>query len=88
MTLESEIPPVEVGDGRILYSVRTINRGTFEKDLPNKKASGREFDFRGVVDLYVDGETGLIEEVREWYSWAFDQGKNVSEYNVRGEPGA
>jgi len=48
-------------------SLRTINRGTLEKDLPSKKASGKSFVFQGVVDFTVDDD-GLIDSVNEWYT--------------------
>ena len=62
------------------FSIRTVNRGTFEKDLPSKKASGERFSFRGVVDFAVNGE-GKIEYVEEWYTWDFGEGRDVKEYH-------
>jgi len=69
-------------------SLRTINRGTFLHDLPSKKASSKNFSFRGVVDLVIDEESGLIEEVNEWYSWNFDNSKDVTEYHTLEDLGA
>lgn len=63
------------------FSVRTINRGTLLKDLPNKKASGKKFVFRGVVDFKVNGE-GLIESVEEGYTWDFGEGRDVKDYHT------
>jgi len=67
------------GEGKAA-SIRTINRGTFEKDLPSKKASGKPFVFQGVVDFTVNGE-GLIDSVNEWYTWDFGEGREVRDYH-------
>ncbi len=74
--------------GKRRCSFRTINRGTFLYDLPNKKASGKYFSFRGSVDFVIDEESGLIEEVNEWYSWNFHGSKDVSEYHTLEDLGA
>ena len=63
------------------FSIRTINKGTFLNDLPSKKASGKKFVFRGVVDFKVNQE-GLIENIEEWYSWDFGQGKDVAAFHT------
>jgi hypothetical protein len=67
-------------DEIVTFSIRTINKGTSVNDLPSKKASGKKFVFRGVVDFQVNGE-GLIKSVEEWYSWDFGEGKDVTEFH-------
>lgn len=74
--------PASSKDGKQNCSFRIINKGTLIHDLPSKKASGKKFSFSGAVDLIIDGESGLIEEVNEWYSWSFDNSKDVSEYHT------
>ena len=54
------------------YSIRTSNEGTFVKDLPSIKASGKDFKFYAVVDLSVRVEDGLITNVDECYHRQFD----------------
>ena len=46
MEIERFDVPKEGGDF-LTFSVRTFNRGTFLRNLPGKKASGKEFVFRG-----------------------------------------
>jgi hypothetical protein len=67
-------------DETVAFSIRTTNKGSFVNDLPSKKASGKKFVFRGVVDFQVNGE-GLIKSVEEWYSWDFGEGKDVTEFH-------
>jgi hypothetical protein len=80
MKVEREMPSTRE-DGKQVLSFRTINKGTLLNDLPSKKASGKKFSFSGVVVLTVD-ESGLIEQVNEWYSWNFDNSKDVQEYHT------
>lgn len=59
------IPQRDIGldgsaESTLTFSIRTINKGTMLNDLPSKKASGKKFIFRGVVDFKVNSE-GLIE---------------------------
>jgi hypothetical protein len=82
MEVEQSAGEEPLPGGRRKYSIRTINRGTFLKDLPSAKASGKTFSFRGVVDLVVREEDGLIEEVHEWYSSNFGNSKDVAEYHT------
>ena len=82
-----EVERFEPGRDERHFSTRTINRGTFEKDLPSKKASGKQFSFRGVVDFRVDDE-GKIEYVEEWYTWDFGEGRDVKEYHFLGDEGS
>jgi hypothetical protein len=63
------------------FSIRTINKGTLLNDLPSKRASGKKFIFRGVVDFKVNNE-GLIENIEEWYTWDFGEGADVSGYHT------
>jgi hypothetical protein len=69
------------GTESMSFSIRTINKGTFLNDLPSKKASGKKFTFRGVVDFRVNRE-GLIENIEEWYSWDFGEGKDVADFHT------
>lgn len=87
MEMEGFYVPLKEGGGdaadkaeTVMFSVRTVNKGTFVKDLPIKKASGRKFIFRGVVDFRVN-RAGLIETIEEWYSWDFGEGKDVTEFH-------
>ena len=82
MEIERVYDNLKAPDGKRRCSTRTINRGTFLHDLVSKKASGKNFSFRGVVDFVIDEESGLIEEVNEWYSWKFDESTDVSEYDT------
>jgi len=60
-------------------SFRTINRGTNTANLPTHKATGKTFEFRGVIDMVIEG--GLIKELTEWYSQTpFDQTKPVEQF--------
>jgi len=83
MEIERFNIPMEVKpdvENMLTFSVRTINRGTLLRDLPSKKASGKEFVFRGVVDFKVNGD-GLIENIEEWYTWDFGEGRDVKDYH-------
>jgi hypothetical protein len=61
-------PPNRLKEGETTsFSIRTINKGTFSNDLPSKKASGKYFIFRAVVDFRINRE-GLIETIDEWYT--------------------
>lgn len=65
-------PGVELSDGRVKYSVRTSNKGTFTNTVPPRLiASGKQFDFYAVIDIVVR-EDGLIEAIEEWYCRQFD----------------
>ena len=65
-------PGVELPDGKVKYSTRTSNKGTFVNDLPRMKATQKKFDFTAVVDITVRAEDGLIEDIEEWYCRQFD----------------
>ena len=65
-------PGLDLGEGLVKYSVRTMNVGTFTNDLPTIKASGKTFEFYAAVDLVVRVEDGLIVRVDEWYHRQFD----------------
>lgn len=61
-------------------SFRTINKGTNRNDMPSYRAAGRTFEFRGVVDIVIEG--GLIKELNEWYTHTpFDRTKAVEDYH-------
>ena len=87
MEIDEKVPVTAepLSDQRVRYSIRTHNKGTFVEDLPRRKASGKKFNFRGVVDLVVNGD-GLIEEVEEWYCSNFDDSNGVGEYNTKADP--
>lgn len=68
----------ETGNGSC--SFRTINRGTNKANLPTHKATGKRFEFRGVIDMVIEG--GLIKEMNEWYSQTpFDQTKPMEQFH-------
>lgn len=68
----------EAGNGTC--SFRTINKGTNRNDLPSYKASGKAFEFRGAIDMVIEG--GLIKELNEWYTHTpFDKTKTVEQYH-------
>lgn len=52
--------------GNGVCSFRTINRGTNEKNHWDDAPAGKKFEFRGVIDMVIEG--GLIKELTEWYS--------------------
>jgi hypothetical protein len=69
----------ETGNGSC--SFRTINEGTFKNDLHRFKASGKKFEFRGVIDIVIEG--GLIKELNEWYSQTpFDSSQPLGKYHT------
>ena len=80
-------PEEKLPDDRVRISFRTINTGTFVKDLPTKKASGAPFAFLGVVDLVINVHDGVIDDVNEWYPFNFELTKSVTDYNIRGDDG-
>lgn len=86
LTIAETFPAENLSDGKVRYSIRTNNSGTFVKDLPSRKARGRKFHFRAVVDLVVNAE-GLIESVEEWYCSNFDEKESVEGYHYRGDEG-
>ena len=65
-------PAIDMDDGHMKTSIRTKNVGTFTKDLPSMKASGRKFEFYAVVDLVFRNGDGLVVKVEEWYHRQFD----------------
>lgn len=75
-----DIERIDFTDRPNAISIRTVNKGKLENDLPSKKASGKPFVFRGVVDFVVNDE-GLIESLEEWYTWDFGEGKDVKDYH-------
>ena len=84
MTVTSVYPAVQLGDGKVKIIFKTDNEGTLSNDLPRKKASGKPFLFKGVVEFVVDEASGLIEEVEEWYCSNFESARNVEEdYNLK-----
>lgn len=83
MEVASFRPCERLDNGKHRASIRTINKGTFQGDLPTKRASGKKFVFSGVVDLVVRAEDGLIEELQEWYSKEFDSLGSFDDYRTR-----
>lgn len=81
--VEDMWPFQELSDGRCRYSMRTQNTGTFVNDLPRKKASGKPWVFRACVDLLVDLNTGLIEDVEEWYAHNFERSMSIADYHTK-----
>jgi hypothetical protein len=87
MTVTCVYPPVQLGNGKAKVIFRTDNKGTLENDLPRKKATGKPFLFKGVVELVVDEASGLIEELEEWYSGSFELARTVQDdYNWKEDP--
>jgi hypothetical protein len=81
LTVTTVYPPLVVGNGKVKVIFRTDNKGTFQEDLPSKKATGNAFLFKGVVEFVVDEKTGLIEELDEWYSHFFERSMSPEDYN-------
>jgi hypothetical protein len=67
--------------GRV--SFRTVNKGTYLKDLPRGKATGRRWGFSGVVDLVV--EEGKIVRCDEWYDWSGRTEEGVAGAEIGGD---
>lgn len=65
-------------------SFRTINKGIFANDLPRRKATGKRFDYSGVVDLVVETESGLVVKADERLRVPFEISVAVGEYIVIG----
>lgn len=88
MTATTIYPPVKEAEGKVKVIFRTDNEGTFENDLPRgRKATGKPFLFKGVVELVIDEKSGLIEVVDEWYSTNFERFTSVEkEYNSKEDP--
>ena len=84
MIIAESMPVEKLDHGRTRYSVQTHNSGTFVEDLPSRKAVGKKFYFRGVVDLVLN-EDGLIEGVEEWYCSNFDATEGLERYNFRND---
>ena len=61
-------------------SIRYICRGKFVNDLPSMKATGKMFEFRGVVDFTVD-EEGMIKRTDDFYSTGFGSSVPLEEYH-------
>ena len=72
MDPEEAVARGAMGEELKRISIRTVNRGTFQNDLPRRKASGKKFEFMGAVDLLLDEKDGLIVRVDEYYTWEFD----------------
>ena len=47
----------------VRVSIRTRNHGMFIRDLPSRKAAGKEFEFMGSVDLEIDFTRGTVLRV-------------------------
>ena len=74
-------PDVDEKTGHGKCSIRTINKGTNKADLPTVKATGKAFEFTGVVDMVFDG--GKIKELQEWYTQKpFGQAVGVEGYHT------
>lgn len=86
MTVTSVYPVLPLGGGKLKVIFMTDNKGTMEKDLPSRKATGKPFLFKGVVEFVVDEKSGLIEEVEEWYCSNFERARSVEQdYNLRAD---
>ncbi|KAJ0137612.1 putative glucan endo-1,3-beta-glucosidase eglC [Fusarium oxysporum f. sp. albedinis] len=79
VSVERSWPSRELADGRVEYSFRTRNSGTFVNDFPTVKANGYQFSFPGAVDITV-GADGLIQSVQEYYSTQGDKPAGIEFY--------
>jgi hypothetical protein len=74
MTVDTATRPVlyqvDERNGNLVHvNFRTINRGTFEGDLPRgRKATGRKWEFVGIIDMVVERGSGLVLRLDEWYT--------------------
>lgn len=66
--------------GNAKISFRTINKGVFKNDLPRRKATGKWFQYSGVIDLVVEG--GLVKKADEWLRVPFEDSVAVEQYIV------
>ena len=84
MTITAVYPTMQLPEGKVKFAFRTDNAGTLENDLPRKKATGKPFNFKGVVEFIVDEASGLVEQVEEWYCSNFELARSVEEdYNLK-----
>lgn len=68
-------------NGNGICTFRTINKGTFTGPLNQLPPTGKGFEFRGVIDMVIEG--GLIKELNEWYTQVpFSHSKPVEEYHT------
>lgn len=85
MTLVPDAPvwwsaDTDVSAGNGTCSFRTINKGTFKNDLLHFKPTGKNFEFRGVIDMVIEG--GKIKQLNEYYSHRpFSDSTPIAEYN-------
>jgi hypothetical protein len=86
LTIADAFPTEALPEGRTRYSIRTHNTGTFTGEFPRRNPSGKQFYFRGVVDI-VANKDGLIESVEEWYCSNFDATNGQDEFNFRADDG-
>ena len=86
MTVTAVYPPLQLENGKVKVIFRTDNKGTLVNDLPRKKASGKPFFFRGVVEVVVEEASGLIDELEEWYSHNFELAASLDDYNFKEDP--
>ena len=88
MTATDVYPALPLGNGKVKVIFKTDNQGTLSNDLPRKKATGKEFLFKGLVEFIVDEESGLIEVVEEWYCSNFELARSVEQdYNLKEDSG-
>lgn len=52
----------------------------FKNDLPRRKATGKWFQYSGVIDLVVEG--GLVKKADEWLRVPFEDSVAVEQYIV------
>ena len=69
-------------------AIRFTGRGTLEKDLPSRKASGKAFVMQGSVHFQIsgEGEDARIEQLNEYYTRNFDDGKGIEQYHTLSLP--
>lgn len=71
---------VDEAKGNAKISFRTVNKGVFKHDLPRRKATGKWFQYSGVIDLVVEG--GLVKKADEWLRVPFEDSVPAEEYIV------
>jgi hypothetical protein len=84
MSIADTMPSEKLPDGRVRYSIRTHNSGTFTGKFTRREPSGNKFYFRGVVDLVVNKDD-LIDSIEEWYCSNFDATNGQQEFNFRND---
>lgn len=62
--------------------IRCVYDGIMAGDLPGRKASGKRFRVNVLIVLKIDGRSGKIERVDEYYTATLDEGCDVWKYKL------